>query len=152
MAYWIQICVVVELEASATVRPKRTCTSHVRMSDLPCCGTCGLYDTTSAVEFDDCGRPVGRGVDQLSGVVIVKPVGMTADDHDENHPLLVGLLSLIKVAPECAVNALDAGAIGECVTVTLDEQTNRHTRWHIRRGVSITAPRALINKWSTKLA
>ena len=38
------------------------------------------------------------------------------------------LLPLIKVAPECAVNALDAGAIYECVTVTLDVQTNRHTR------------------------
>jgi len=37
-------------------------------------------------------------------------------------------LSLITVAPELAANALDAGAIYECVTVTLDVHTNRHTR------------------------
>ena len=55
------------------------------------------------------------------------------------------LLPLIKVAPdryhECAVNALDAGAIiYECVTVTLDTETNRHIRECSGQGVSITAP------------
>ena len=54
------------------------------------------------------------------------------------------LLPLIKVPPdhdhECAVNALDAGAMYKCVTVTFDVQTNRHTRHHNGRGVSITAP------------
>ena len=38
------------------------------------------------------------------------------------------LLPLIKVAPECAVNSLDAGAIYECMTVTLDTVTNQHIR------------------------
>jgi len=49
------------------------------------------------------------------------------------------LLPLIKVAPECAVNALDAGAIYECVTVTLNTETNRHIRECSGQGVSITA-------------
>ena len=38
------------------------------------------------------------------------------------------LLPFIEVALECVVNALDAGAIYECVTVTLDVQTNQHTQ------------------------
>ena len=52
-------------------------------------------------------------------------------------------IALIKVAPGCAVNVMDAGAIYECVAVLLDVQTNRHTRWHSGRGVSITHPTQL---------
>ena len=57
---------------------------------------------------------------------------------DSRSGAAVLLLPLIEVAPECAVNALDAGATCECVAVTLDTEAN----WHIREcsgpGVSIS--------------